>query len=190
MYHKRDGSTNPFTTNLWYMKHDNSLVFFRSWLSISHLLDTFPHPSCSSSLTFPRNLPFSLEDKDECHPARSSRLPGTSEVPGKQLTTINSRVQFVLAVVVLGISVSLAKQQTSDDVTIGRVPFAIGLSAAAGALGLVSACFGAVSLFFDAIPTMISLGLDALAGLVFLVGGLVSSGKGDFAAVMVWHLYP
>lgn len=73
----------------------------------------------------------------------------------------------MFAVVVLGASVSLAKGQV-----FGSVPATTSYAAFAGAWAILTALIGIVAIFVEAIPGMIMAGVDGLAALLLLAGGI------------------
>ncbi|KAL1986715.1 hypothetical protein VTN96DRAFT_5920 [Rasamsonia emersonii] len=85
-----------------------------------------------------------------------------------QLVTGVLRVfQFLFAIVVLGVSVTLAKHQVYNS-----VPAATGYSAFTGGLGILAALVGFVALFASSLDGIVTWVLDGLASLAFLAGGL------------------
>lgn len=70
---------------------------------------------------------------------------------------------------VLGLSVTLAKHQR-----VGSVPAETGFGSFAGAFGIIVAAVGIAAVFVERIPGVVTLVADALAGLCFLAGGIVS----------------
>lgn len=77
-------------------------------------------------------------------------------------------LQVLCGIVVLGLSVTLAKEQT-----VGSVPSQVGFSCFTGALGIIVALLGVVTLFFDSIPHIASVVADAASSAVYLAGGVV-----------------
>lgn len=76
-------------------------------------------------------------------------------------------ILLLFGIVVLGISVTLAKQQV-----IGAVPPETGFGSFAGAFGLITCAVGLGSLWIDKIPTILVVGADALASIFYLAGGI------------------
>jgi Membrane-associating domain len=79
-------------------------------------------------------------------------------------------LQLLFALVVLGVSISLAKGQV-----FGAVPARTGFNAAVGALATLASVVGILAVMFDKLPEKISLGLDLLTALALLAGGIVST---------------
>ncbi|RHZ58355.1 hypothetical protein CDV55_104603 [Aspergillus turcosus] len=75
--------------------------------------------------------------------------------------------QFLFAIVVLGLSVTLAKGQRY-----GSVPAATGYAAFTGGAGILAALIGCAALFVDALRGIISWAIDGLASLALLAGGI------------------
>ncbi|KAL1964225.1 hypothetical protein VTN77DRAFT_7183 [Rasamsonia byssochlamydoides] len=75
--------------------------------------------------------------------------------------------QCLFAIVVLGLSVTLAKGQV-----VNSVPATTGYGAFTGGLGILAALIGFGSLFVDSLNGIITWALDGLASLAFLAGGL------------------
>jgi len=69
--------------------------------------------------------------------------------------------------IVLGLSVSLAKQQVN-----GHVPSQTGFGSFAGAFGIIASAIGLVALFLDSFPQLISLVADGAAAVFYLAGGI------------------
>ncbi|KAF6835993.1 hypothetical protein CPLU01_03898 [Colletotrichum plurivorum] len=76
-------------------------------------------------------------------------------------------LQAIMAIVVLALSVELIKGQR-----IGDSPTTTRYSAFTGGFGLAVALFGIVSVFFEAIPALIVMAVDAVSGLLLLAGGI------------------
>lgn len=74
-----------------------------------------------------------------------------------------------MAIVVLALSVELIKGQR-----VGDSPTTTRYSAFTGGFGLAVALFGIVSVFFEAIPALVVMAVDAVSGLLLLAGGIVS----------------
>lgn len=77
-------------------------------------------------------------------------------------------IQFLFAIVVLGLSVTLAKGQRY-----GSVPAATGYAAFTGGAGILAALIGCAALFVDPLRGIISWAIDGLASLALLAGGIV-----------------
>lgn len=77
-------------------------------------------------------------------------------------------IQLLFAIVVLGLSVTLAKGQRY-----GSVPAATGYAAFTGGTAIVAALVGCAALFREALNGIISWTTDALASLALLAGGIV-----------------
>jgi hypothetical protein len=56
----------------------------------------------------------------------------------------------------------------------GEAPVTTKYSVFTGALGMLVAIFGLASLWVEAIPELVVIGADAVAGLLLLGGGIVS----------------
>ena len=76
--------------------------------------------------------------------------------------------QFLFAIIVLGLSATLAKGQVQ-----GSVPATIGYGSFTGGLGFLAAAVGFAALFVGFLDGIISWALDGLAGVAFLAGGIV-----------------
>ena len=87
-----------------------------------------------------------------------------------RLTLIS--LQLLFSVVVLGLSVSLAKGQG-----IGKAPAETGYAAFTGAFGIIAALVGIVALFVDSLDGVITWLIDGVASLALLVGGIVRAFK-------------
>jgi hypothetical protein len=72
-------------------------------------------------------------------------------------------------VVVLGLSAALFKAQVY-----GSAPTTITYSIVTGSFAAFAALVGIVTLFFESLPGIISVGIDGVAGLLLLAGGIVS----------------
>jgi hypothetical protein len=77
-------------------------------------------------------------------------------------------IQLLFAIVVLGLSVTLAKGQRY-----GSVPAATGYAAFTGGTAIVAALVGCAALYREALNGIISWTTDALASLALLAGGIV-----------------
>ncbi|PYI04647.1 hypothetical protein BO78DRAFT_471125 [Aspergillus sclerotiicarbonarius CBS 121057] len=75
--------------------------------------------------------------------------------------------QFIFSIIVLGISVSLAKGQR-----IGSAPAATGYAAFTGGLGTLASLIGAAGIFIESLQALITWAVDGLAGLAFVAGGI------------------
>ncbi|KAK4218641.1 marvel domain-containing protein [Rhypophila decipiens] len=75
--------------------------------------------------------------------------------------------QFLFSVVVLGLAATLISGQV-----VGNSPTTTRYSTFTGGFGLIVAAVGVAGLFISAIPELIVLGLDALAGVFFIAGGI------------------
>ncbi|KAH8646265.1 marvel domain-containing protein [Xylariales sp. PMI_506] len=76
-------------------------------------------------------------------------------------------ISLLAAAVVLGLSVTLAKQQV-----LGKVPSETGFSSFAGAFGIIVAVIGIAALFVERLPGMLTMITDGLASVFFLAGGI------------------
>jgi occludin/MAL family lipid-associated protein len=76
--------------------------------------------------------------------------------------------QFLFAIIVLGLSITLAKGQV-----IGSVPATTGYGSFTGGLGILAAIIGFAALSTDFLEGIISWAIDGLAGVAFLAGGIV-----------------
>ncbi|KAJ5726833.1 hypothetical protein N7493_005860 [Penicillium malachiteum] len=83
-------------------------------------------------------------------------------------TGIARAFQLIFTVVVLGLSVSLARDQV-----VGKVPAQTGYASFAGALGVLVSLVGIVALFVDSLSGIITWALDAFASVALLVGGII-----------------
>jgi len=83
------------------------------------------------------------------------------------ITAILRVFQFLFAIVVLGLSVTLAKGQI-----INSPPATTGYGTFTGGLGVLAAVIGAAALFVGSLEGIISWALDGLAGIAFLAGGI------------------
>jgi len=75
--------------------------------------------------------------------------------------------QILFSVVVLGLSITLAKGQN-----LGSVPATTGYAAFAGGFGILAGLIGIAALFVDMLNGIISWAVDALAALILLAGGI------------------
>ena len=78
--------------------------------------------------------------------------------------------QILFAVVVLGLSVTMAKWQVFGD-----APATTVYGAFSGGFALLVGLIGAVAIFLDAIPAIIVAGADGLAAVLTLAAGIVSA---------------
>ncbi|TKA42390.1 hypothetical protein B0A54_06840 [Friedmanniomyces endolithicus] len=76
--------------------------------------------------------------------------------------------QILCGAVVLGLSISAIKWQY-----FGSAPATTSYSAFAGAFGVLAALIGIATSFVEAIPEIIMVGVDGLAAVLLLAGGLV-----------------
>ncbi|KAI8966261.1 marvel domain-containing protein [Daldinia sp. FL1419] len=74
---------------------------------------------------------------------------------------------LLFGAVVLGLSVTLAKQQNQ-----GSPPAETSFGSFCGAFGILVSLIGAAALFFDKIPSIVSLGADGLATALYLAGAI------------------
>jgi hypothetical protein len=58
---------------------------------------------------------------------------------------------------------------------IGSVPTETSFSSFAGAFGIIVSVIGLLSIWVEKIPVTIVLGIDALASIFYLAGGIVST---------------
>ncbi|KAI1506670.1 marvel domain-containing protein [Biscogniauxia marginata] len=77
---------------------------------------------------------------------------------------------FTVGGIVLGLSISLAKQQKA-----GPVPSETGFGSAVGALGLAVSGLGLLALWLDSIKTSVVMGMDALVSALYLASGIALS---------------
>jgi len=75
--------------------------------------------------------------------------------------------QIIFSVVVLGISITLAKGQGH-----GAVPATTGYAAFAGAFGILAGLVGVAALFVEFLNGIISWAFDGLAAVVLVAGGI------------------
>ena len=86
------------------------------------------------------------------------------------IATLITRIfQMIFAIIVLALSVRAANWQE-----IGSVPTTTAYCAFAGAFALLVTIVGFASIWLTAIPKIIMSGLDGLAALLLLAGGIVS----------------
>ncbi|KAL8392373.1 hypothetical protein RB595_002530 [Gaeumannomyces hyphopodioides] len=74
---------------------------------------------------------------------------------------------LIAAVVVLGISVTLAKHQVVEG-----PPAETSFASFTGGFGVFAAAVGIAAVFLEAIPSLVPLALDGLSALFFLAGGI------------------
>lgn len=79
-------------------------------------------------------------------------------------------VQLLCSIVVLGLSVTAAKQQVFSS-----VPTETSFSSFAGGFGIIVSAIGLASIWLHKIPPTVVMGIDALASVFFLAGGIVST---------------
>jgi hypothetical protein len=89
-----------------------------------------------------------------------------------QLTT--KRPQVIFAVIVLGISVDLARGQ---ETALESVPAATGYAAFCGAFGTLAAFIGVASLFVSSLEGIVTWALDGLSSLTMLAAGIVRANR-------------
>ncbi|KAL4733461.1 marvel domain-containing protein [Aspergillus similis] len=77
--------------------------------------------------------------------------------------------QAISAIIVLGISVDLARGQ---DTRVQSVPPATGYAAFCGGFGTLVSLIGIISLFMSSLEGLITLALDALSGVTMLASGI------------------
>ncbi|KAL4745424.1 hypothetical protein BDW72DRAFT_58736 [Aspergillus terricola var. indicus] len=77
--------------------------------------------------------------------------------------------QAISAIIVLGISVDLARGQ---DTRVQSVPPATGYAAFCGGFGTLVSLIGTISLFISSLEGLITLALDALSGVTMLASGI------------------
>lgn len=91
--------------------------------------------------------------------------------------------QLLAAAVVLGLSANLYAdigiarqlcQASKNDCHLDGLQPAVGFLAFVGAWGLLDALAGAAAVFLDVIPWIVAAGVDGLAGVFYLAGGVVS----------------
>lgn len=87
------------------------------------------------------------------------------------IVTLATRVcQTIFAAIVLGISIHAIQWQKH-----GSAPSTTAFCAFAGAFGLLTSLIGLAAVFISAIPGLIMAVVDALASIMLLAGGIVSS---------------
>ncbi|KAH9834684.1 marvel domain-containing protein [Teratosphaeria destructans] len=82
-------------------------------------------------------------------------------------TLITRFFQLLFGACVLGLSIAAVKWQV-----FGSPPATSEYNAFAGACGLLVSLIGIAAVFIDAIPALIMAGIDALASIFFLAGGI------------------
>lgn len=85
-------------------------------------------------------------------------------------TYLTRGLQLIMAVIVLGLSITAAKWQGA-----GSVPATTAFAAFVGAFGVLVAIIGFVAARIDSIPNLIMAGLDGLTSVLMLAGGIVSA---------------
>lgn len=85
-----------------------------------------------------------------------------------QVLTSDSYSQLLFSIVVLGLSISLAKGQG-----FGKVPPETGYAAFTGGLGIVAGLLGIISLFVENLDGVITWLVDGVASVALLAGGIV-----------------
>ncbi|PLB48535.1 hypothetical protein P170DRAFT_465849 [Aspergillus steynii IBT 23096] len=83
------------------------------------------------------------------------------------ITAVVRAFQLLFAIIVLGLSVALAKGQS-----VGSAPAITGYAAFTGGLGIVASLVGVAAFFISSLDGLISWAVDGLASLVFLAGGI------------------
>ena len=83
------------------------------------------------------------------------------------LETFTYMAQLLMAAAVVGLSVTLLNGQAT-----GKTPTTTRYSVFTGAFGMIVAFLGLVCLFISAIPAIVPMVLDAVAGLLLLAGGI------------------
>ncbi|KAK7941315.1 uncharacterized protein PG986_013702 [Apiospora aurea] len=86
--------------------------------------------------------------------------------PQQDPKTITANL-LICGAVVFGLSVSLANQQR-----VGSAPPEIGFSSFAGAFAIVTCLVGAAGLWVDSLPGIVTMVMDGIAAVVYLVGGI------------------
>ncbi|KAK3940152.1 marvel domain-containing protein [Diplogelasinospora grovesii] len=76
-------------------------------------------------------------------------------------------LQFIFAVVVLGLAVTLIKAQV-----LGDAPTTTKYSSFTGAFGIIVCAAGVAGMFVSAIPDLVTMALDGVLALLFLAGGI------------------
>ncbi|KAK3391130.1 marvel domain-containing protein [Podospora didyma] len=76
-------------------------------------------------------------------------------------------LQFIFAIVVLGLSITLIKAQQ-----IGDAPTTTKYSSFTGGFGILVCAAGVLGLFISKIPDIAFLALDGILGILFLAGGI------------------
>lgn len=84
-------------------------------------------------------------------------------------TIIIRALQLIIAVIVLGLSIHAAQWQWQ-----GAVPAATAFNAFVGAFTVLVALVGIAAMKVSAISSLIMTGLDGLASVLLLAGGIVS----------------
>jgi hypothetical protein len=103
---------------------------------------------------------------------RGFQVRSSSLSPRYQLTT--KRPQVIFAVIVLGISVDLARGQ---ETALESVPAATGYAAFCGAFGTLAAFIGVASLFVSSLEGIVTWAVDGLSSLTMLAAGIVRANR-------------
>lgn len=140
-----------------------------------------PVPQRSIQLSpymYQRLSPFSCSLLYTVQPRRLSKgtiyKTATNESTPPQIATmiptlVTRIFQMIFAIIVLALSVRAAKWQL-----VGAVPTTTAYSAFAGAFAILVTLVGLAALWLSAIPKIIVSGLDGLASILLLAGGIVS----------------
>ncbi|OCL02915.1 hypothetical protein AOQ84DRAFT_164846 [Glonium stellatum] len=83
------------------------------------------------------------------------------------ITLVLRFVQFLFAVIVLGLAVTLIKDQV-----LGGSPAAINYAAFTGGFGIIGAAVGIAALFVGPLGGLVMAAIDGLASLFYLAGGI------------------
>jgi hypothetical protein len=81
--------------------------------------------------------------------------------------------QLLFGIVIIGLTATLIKDQVFN----GTLPSSIAYAAFAGAFGIIAGVVTIVALWVDAIQIIFVLGLDALATVFYIAGGVVLAVK-------------
>jgi len=76
--------------------------------------------------------------------------------------------QLLFGAVILGLSITLAKGQTSA----AKVPATTGFGSFCGVFAMITAIVGSAAVFVSAIPEIITWAVDGLASLLLIAGGI------------------
>lgn len=79
-------------------------------------------------------------------------------------------IQVIFSIVVLALSIVLARQQV-----VGKVPSQTSYAAVTGALGIIAAIVGVASIFIDRLKGIISWVLDGVTAIALLAAGIAFS---------------